>query len=161
MATTRSSGYPLENLAGQTVSKTENPYYAHDISGLVWRHNFCTRMHASGIRHCHLNQINQIYDLHFAEIVFGLSAGQATNSNPWRVSLDHLLTALPPHLQIKAALDDTKEILPVGIFMRCNTSVEPSYRALHRFLHPLVVRRRRLDDIVELHDNVGADRVLK
>lgn len=42
-----------------------------------------------------------------------------------------------------------------------DTSVKPSDRAFHGFLHARVVRGGGLDDVVELHHDVGADGVLE
>lgn len=58
-----------------------------------------------------------------AELRLGFSSTQATNRDSRRVSRDHGLAALFPHIQIQATLDDAEEILRRGILVGCNATI--------------------------------------
>jgi hypothetical protein len=58
-------------------------------------------------------------------------------------------------------LDDAEKVLPIRVLVSGDTSVEPSHATFHRLLHPSMIGRCGLDDIVELHDDVRADGILK
>jgi hypothetical protein len=68
---------------------------------------------------------------------------------------------LPSQVKVQAALDDTEEVLALWVFMGFDTAIKPAHRALHSFLHTRVVGRGGDNDIVELHHDVGANRVLQ
>lgn len=64
--------------------------------------------------------------LHFTVRFLVLATRKSANCDSWRVSFHHFLTADFPHLEVKAPLDDAEQILLFGIFVGCDTSVEPS-----------------------------------
>jgi hypothetical protein len=66
------------------------------------------------------------FNSHFAEVIFGFPARKTSYCDAWRVSLYHFTAAIPPHFQVEPALDDAKQVLSFGIFVRCDASVEPS-----------------------------------
>lgn len=100
-------------------------------------------------------------DSHSTEIGFGFPTGKPADGDPWCVALDHLDAALTTQVEVETALDDAEEVLSVGVLVGGDTAVEPADAAVHGFLHASVVGRRGLDDVVELHDDVGADGVLE
>ncbi|KFY35663.1 hypothetical protein V494_05722 [Pseudogymnoascus sp. VKM F-4513 (FW-928)] len=71
------------------------------------------------------------------------------------------LTAFTTHVQIKPALDNTEEVLGLGLGVRGDAAVEPADGAEHGFAHALGVGGGGHEDVVELHDDVGADGVLE
>ena len=98
---------------------------------------------------------------HFAEVLFSLPARKASYRNPGRVSLYHFTTAVPPHFQVEPALDDAKQVLSFWVFVRCDASIEPSDRTFHGFFHAYMIWGCRLYYIVELHNDIGTNRVLQ
>lgn len=96
-----------------------------------------------------------------AVVTLCLSTREPTNGNAWCVPGDHLSGALPPQIQIQPALYDAEEVLALRVLVGLYAAVEPAHRALHGLLHPGEVGRGSDDHVVELHHDVGADRVLQ
>lgn len=118
-------------------------YHAHDISWLLfWKEA------SAGVDD-------------FAVCVLLFTTRQASNGYAWSVSGDHFGGACPSQAQVEASLDDAEEVLRGGILVRLYAAVKPAYGALHGLLHAGQVGRGGCDDIVELHDDVGADGVLE
>ena len=118
------------------ASKT---YDAHDISRLLLRKQVGTCLHDFAIG-CLL-----------------LTARETSYRDAWCISRNHLGGTFFPHVQVQATLYDTEKVLSVWVLMRLHAAVKPAYRAFHGFLHTRVVGRGRCDNVVELHDYVGAD----
>jgi hypothetical protein len=108
-------------------------------------------------------QENQVWDanVHLAEVRLGFTSGEATYRDTRCVALDHFAAALPAHVEIETTLNDAEKVLPIRILVSGDASVEPSYATFHGLLHPSMIWRGSLDDVVQLHDNVRADGVLK
>lgn len=100
-------------------------------------------------------------DVHFTISVLRLPTTQPTDGNARRIPLRHLLATNLSHLEIQTSLYDTEQVLPVGMLVSGDAAVQPSDGALHGFLHAGFVRGSGCDDVVELHDYVGADGVLE
>ena len=100
-------------------------------------------------------------DVHFAISIFSFAARESTDCYAWSISPGHFFTAYLPQLQIQTSLYDTEEVLSVRMLVGGDTAVEPPDRAFHGFFHPGFVGGGGCDDVVELHDYVGADGVLK
>lgn len=126
-----------------TDALEEATHHAHDISRLfLWQK----------LGAC-------LYDL--AVFVLGLTTRETSNGYTWRVSCDHLGSALSAHVKVETALNDAEQVLAVGVLVGLYAAVKPANRALHGLLHAGMVGRSGGNDIVELHDDVGADRVLQ
>jgi hypothetical protein len=118
-------------------------YHAHDVSWLPLWQQLGARLH------------------HTAVFVLGLAAREAANGDAWRVSCHHLGGALAAHVEVEAALDDAEEVLSLGVLVGLHAAVEPADGALHGLLHARVVGRGGCNHVVELHDDVGPNRVLQ
>jgi len=86
-----------------------------------------------------------------------LTARKTPYRDAWCISRNHLGGTFFPHVQVQATLNDTEKVLSVWVFMRLYAAVKPAYRAFHGLLHTRVVGRGGCDNVVELHDYVGAD----
>jgi hypothetical protein len=118
-------------------------YHAHDISRLLLRQQLGARLHNAAVG------------------VLGFSAREPANGNAGGVSRHHLGGALSPQVEVEAALYDAEEVLRLGLLVRLDAAVEPADGALHGLLHARVVGRGGGNHVVELHHDVGADRVLQ
>ena len=58
-------------------------------------------------------------------------------------------------------MNDAEKILRFGFLVGGNAAIKPSDRTFHRFFHSCYVGRGGGDDVVQLHDYVGADAVLE
>ena len=58
-------------------------------------------------------------------------------------------------------MDDAEEVLAFGFLVGGDAAVEPADGALHGFFHAGMVGGSGYYDVVELHDDVGADGVLE
>lgn len=99
--------------------------------------------------------------VHFTISGLRLTTTQPTDSHARRIPPRHLLAANLPHLEIQTSLYDTEQVLPVRMLVSGDAAVQPSDGAFHGFLHAGFVRGGGCDDVVELHDYVGADDVLE
>lgn len=99
--------------------------------------------------------------IHFAKVCLCFTTGESTNGDTRRISLDHFNGALSPEFEIKSALNDAKQVLLLGVLVGNDAPIKPSDGAIRGFFDPGVIRRCGLDDVVQLHDDVGANRVLE
>lgn len=99
--------------------------------------------------------------LHSAVVHLALPTAQPPNRNPRSVPLHHLSAALSPHLQIQPALNNAEEVLNIRPAMRSDAAVQPADGAEHGLADAGAVGRGGDHDVVQLHDDVAADRVLQ
>ena len=58
-------------------------------------------------------------------------------------------------------MNDAKQVLLLRILVSGDAPIKPTDRTIRGFLDPGVIRRGGLDDVVQLHDDVGTYRVLE
>ncbi|KAI4233923.1 MAG: hypothetical protein LQ349_004106, partial [Xanthoria aureola] len=104
---------------------------------------------------------DEVFRVSHSHYISSFAARESTDCYAWSISPGHFFTAYLPQLQIQTSLYDTEEVLSVRMLVGGDTAVEPPDRAFHGFFHPGFVGGGGCDDVVELHDYVGADGVLK
>src|SRR6478752_3709464 len=73
--------------------------------------------------------------LHFPENILLLSTTQTTNSITGGITLHHFLDTLLSKIRVKAALNNSKQVLCVLLFVCLDTSIKPANGSPHGFFY--------------------------
>mmetsp|Transcript_26404 Transcript_26404/g.70132 ORF Transcript_26404/g.70132 Transcript_26404/m.70132 type:complete len:386 (+) Transcript_26404:194-1351(+) len=98
---------------------------------------------------------------HAPERVLGFTTTQASDRVARKVALDHLLQGRLTQVRIQVALDNAEEVLAVRFPVRRDAAIDPSKRPVRRLLDPVHVGDRGRNDVVQSHDDVTTDGILR